>query len=493
MPTKAASASGAPVDGAHGGVEMTFSGVNPSFAHAVPAGAGTPAAKDAARAREAGPSKELAGHAGSGIVEMPSVLDISPDALWDELGPRYQRAVVLAQAYARGYIVRRYFRRVAKATQRMPAAAFWALTAFFVVAKVSILVVLILAWADTFTAFGVAPPQTGLSQWASPMQDHPHDWGSWYQSLLQSHIVSGVGLFAAVLIPIVVRKGGAVHVWVGRAFMVLWVWHMLDGLINASTVLLNRGYHEDLYPTDGFTMWLYVQFAFIANMVCDYVVHALAAVRYKAATPRSVRWLMVALSGHSVLYTVAMVAIAVYNLLVAPHDSVSEDAEEYSIIFLVDFPVWGYLCLRNMVYWAGYDPVPHMYTWVVEHQRNALFVAHMTVITGIANATYKYSRETGRAPWLTTVLFASQEVSVLFWVLYKEKRVNDVLRAATTTSAAQRRRMQRTYHLNSALLSTVRTVVGSPKGMHATASFITVGTDRSAGAATNPDAEVFYV
>ena len=27
------------------------------------------------------------------------------------------------------------------------------------------------------------------------------------------------------------------------------------------------GYNEDLYPPNGFTMWLYIQFAFIANCI----------------------------------------------------------------------------------------------------------------------------------------------------------------------------------------------------------------------------------
>ena len=84
---------------------------------------------------------------------------------------------------------------------------------------------------------------------------------------MQSHIYSGIALFALFSLPFFTRKGGAWHVFYGRLFVLAWLVHLVDGLVNSVIILITRGFDANNYPTDGFSMYLYVQFAFVGSCI----------------------------------------------------------------------------------------------------------------------------------------------------------------------------------------------------------------------------------
>ena len=88
-------------------------------------------------------------------------------------------------------------------------------------------------------------------------------------------------LFLSVSGPFVTTKGSLWHIWIGRVFVAAWLVHLLDGLVNAIVILVSRGYHERNYPSEGFSMYLYIQFGLVSSILVDYLVHGLASLQYK--------------------------------------------------------------------------------------------------------------------------------------------------------------------------------------------------------------------
>mmetsp|Transcript_19009 Transcript_19009/g.67123 ORF Transcript_19009/g.67123 Transcript_19009/m.67123 type:complete len:499 (-) Transcript_19009:292-1788(-) len=378
------------------------------------------------------------------------------DAVWTAIGPRARAGLLRLQARARGRHVRKAWGYLRTHNNPMSRWAFVSLAVFFVAAKVELTLVLLAALSDTFTDFATPPPTAATAAHKTPFQQHPHNWGVLFQILVLAHVVTGTSLVVSMLVPLFTEKGGRWHRAFGRLFATLWVFHMTNGLWNASTVILNRGYHEDLYPAEGegFSLHLFLQFGFVAGVQCEYLVAGLAATQYKLAPPRALRSLLVAMSATSAAHCAAMVALAIYTF--ANWGASSATACEYAIIFALDFPVYLFQSVKNWMWHARTDPTYALFGWPVEHQRNMMFTANFTLITGVANVTFRI------APWATVALFATQEVSWVVWIMLKERALKRSLAAAFTV----RRNRARATALSAALLLQLgaRTGLGAGKG-----------------------------
>lgn len=390
----------------------------------------TASASAVAAAKAVGTARETA-------VEIATILDDTAESvaqLAGLVGDTAARGVLRLQAVARGKRTRKAWEYLRSHDNKMSRWAFWPLFFFFLAAKVELALCLLAAATDQLTQYGVAPPTSATAQFTTPFQKHPHNWGTLYQLSVVGHIITGSLLLVSMWVPMFTEKGAKVHRMFGRLFALAWVAHMLDGLFNASRVIITRGYHEELYPQpdEGFSLWLYVQFGFVANSVCDFMMCGLLVLQFKTGAPSWVRSLMSVVCWSSIAYTACMVLTGIHNVL--PATSPSDTAFEYGIIFLVDFPPYAYLAYKNLRWWRRDDPTYSLWGWPVEHQRNLLFVANFTLITGVANLTFKV------APWLTVALFASQEVTWWVWVYFKEKEMKRALRRIFVSSRAREKR-----------------------------------------------------
>lgn len=366
--------------------------------------------------------------------------------LFASLGPRARAAILRLQARARGAHVRAAYAYLRNHNRPMGRWAFWSLAMFFVCAKVELTLCLLVALSDKFTDWTTLPPTRETGEHFTPFQQHPHNWGVLFQLMVAAHVITGSTLVVSLIVPLCTEKGGKLHRVFGRVFASVWVFHMIDGLWNASTVILNRGYNEELYPQsdeDGFSLHLFLQFGFVAGVLCEYLVAGLAAPQFKLAAPRWFRHLMVTMTYVSTMHCISMVAVAVLTFI--NMDTASDTAVEYAIIFCLDFPVYLFQTLKNYNYYAHSDPTYNLYGWPVEHQRNMMFVCNFTLITGIANLTFRI------APWATVALFATQEVTWVAWILIKEKKMKQALASAFVG----RRRRARATAISAALLLSV--------------------------------------
>jgi len=103
----------------------------------------------------------------------------------------------------------------------------------------------------------------------------------------------------------------------------------------------------------------------------------------------------------------------------------SADAEEYAYIFVLEVPPYAYLCYLNYAHWgAAVTATRRMSDWLVTHMRNMMFCANLTLITGLANVTFRL----GGA--YTVLLWASQELVVMYWVWRMDKNARYRLKLA---------------------------------------------------------------
>lgn len=344
--------------------------------------------------------------------------------IWtDDVDSKIKENIVRIQALVRGFMVRWKMKRIKQHSNMMSRRAFNYYVAFLLIGKTELMVCMLAALGDYFTTWDT-PPTTPTAEYLTPFQKHPHNYGAIFQFMVTGHIISGSGLLCTMLFPILSRKGGSVHLWGGRVFLFFWVLHMINGLVNASVVIATRGYHEENYPdrSEGFSMWLYIQFGFIANAVADFLIHGLANLQFKTVISTRMRLILkmssIVTMGHAAVYIFL-------GAVVLGMGGYSADAEEYSIIFIVEVPPYLYLLWKNYKHWNDDDLDTHLNKWMTEHSRNMYFCANLTLITGLANLTFRV------APWATVSLWASQEIVVIFWVWLQNR--------------AQKRRLQLAY------------------------------------------------
>lgn len=293
------------------------------------------------------------------------------------------------------------------------------LTAF----KLLSLITLFVAWQgwlwDPSTWAGAEIDTT----YRSPFHGHPNPFGwHWlYQGFLIAHNITGAGLFIVCLVPLFARKGDRIHVLFGRAFVVLWLFHLLDGLVNSGQLLLARGFDPTRYldtvepVKQGFSLYLYLQFAFIASMVIDFLAHGMAALQYKSQPPgKGMRVLMLFLPTTSLIFGLSLMGWGLLYLI-GDEPGATKKTTEFAIIYLFQIPAYVYLLGKNIQYWLRPSPRTWLRDWLTEHQRNMMFCVQVTLYTGMANLTMR------EAPWLTPVLFISIDVGFIVWLLTKER------------------------------------------------------------------------
>lgn len=299
----------------------------------------------------------------------------------------------------------------------MPTSVFGGTLAVLVALRVYSVLCLVLAatglFLDPSTWSGSV--EAGL---ASPFHGHLNPFGWVFQVFVSAHCVTGVALFLVCLVPLLVKKGGKAHRWFGRAFLLLWLLHLVDGLANSGQILMARGFDATRYldvTGQGFSLYLYLQFAFISSMVIDFLANGLAAIHYKNRTPsRAMRATMVALPASSMLFGAGLAAWGGMRLLSdAPPET--PNTIPFAWIFVVQVPAYLYLLAKNLRYWARATPQRWLHGWALEHRRNMMFCVQVTLYTGIANVCDRF------VPQLTPIFFGLIDVGFLVWILTEER------------------------------------------------------------------------
>lgn len=256
----------------------------------------------------------------------------------------------------------------------------------------------------------------------TPLHHHPNPFG-WrfgFQFFVAAHDVTGILLFSTCLVPLFSRKGGPLHIRVGRAFVLVWLFHLIDGLVNSGQIMMTRGFDATRYADvtgQGFSLYLYLQFAFISSMVIDFLAHGMAAIHYKNRGPSPrVRAVMLFLPITSFVFGVVLTVWAVMRL-VRGGPPETPNTYQFAWIFLIQIPAYLYLIWRNVDYWRRPDPRAWLHGWLTEHQRNMMFCVAVTLYTGLANLASRY------APALVPLLFGGVDVTFFVWLLLKERAI----------------------------------------------------------------------
>ena len=347
-------------------------------------------------------------------------------------------------------VARRYLRKNAFLALRghasaMPRWAFLSIIGALLALRAHSIVSMIVAWGGWGLDPSVWAGHLAPTDIVTPFHHHPNPFGWRYgfQFFVGAHNVTGALLFLTCLVPLFASKGAKLHVRVGRAFVVVWIAHLVDGLVNSAQILITRGFEPTRYldvTGQGFSLYLYIQFAFISSMVIDFLAHGLAALHYKSSPPgRVMRAVMLFLPSSSLLFGLGIAMWGAARLLSgrAPE---TPNTIPFAVVFVVQVPAYLYLILRNISYWLHPTPRQWLHGWVTEHQRNMMFCVQVTLYTGLANLCSRH------APALTPFLFASIDVGFLVWILLRERSMRRAIvgsRLALALVAAERRSIVR--------------------------------------------------
>ena len=185
-----------------------------------------------------------------------------------------------AQAAIRAQLEHSYYERMKSADKKMPRVLFMGILGFLTLVDLEIMGMMfcgVWEFDDTNRCplrderYWLNNPNMSFweqqgEKFRTPYHDKTNVFGdAWsHQLLVQSHIVTGAGLFAVCLVPMFVAKGGTLHLLFGRVFVVLWLLHLVNGLHNSMIILTTRGLVEERYISGKeraeFSLWLYVQF-----------------------------------------------------------------------------------------------------------------------------------------------------------------------------------------------------------------------------------------
>lgn len=156
-------------------------------------------------------------------------------------------------------------------------------------------------------------------------------------------------------------------------------------------------------------------------MQIDFLTNGLAALQYKIRVPPVMRYLLLSSTMVTLLHALAYTVV---GAVLVGYSRPSAAALEYGIVFLVQCPIYAVLLAKSFHWWYTKDLTSRIHHWVDEHNRNMVLATNLTVITGVANLTFKY------APSLTGALWISQEVAVFVWCWWKTKAIRNNLVAA---------------------------------------------------------------
>ncbi len=328
-------------------------------------------------------------------------------------------AAKLLRRTARGLVRRNAFLDLRAHDGPMPNAAFAAIITLLLALRIYSLLCMGLAWQGAYLDPSTwATGETVSTELVTPFHAHENPFGWVFQIFVTLHNFTGVALFAVCLVPLFTKKGGRAHKAFGRVFVALWLLHLIDGLANSGTILIARGFDPTRYydvTGQGFSLYLYIQFAFISSMIIDFLANGLAAIHYKNRPPGpAMRAIMLFLPITSALFGIG---IAIWGALRLASDAPPETPNTipFAVIFVVQIPVYLYLLYRNIRYWARPTPQSWLHGWTMEHQRNLMFCVQVTLYTGIANVGDRF------APVLTPFLFGLIDVGFIVWILTKER------------------------------------------------------------------------
>lgn len=337
---------------------------------------------------------------------------------------------VLRQA-ARSAVRRNAFLAIGQHRGRLPASVFKTIVAVLLGIRIYCIVAMVLAGLGWFhdPAYWAGPGHPLHATDFTPLHHHPNPFGwRWgFQFFVGAHNVTGLLLFVTCLIPMFAKKGGRTHIYVGRAFVFVWLLHLVDGLINSGQILMVRGYVAERYAdvtNQGFSLYLYLQFAFISSMVIDFLAHGLSALHYKNHAPsRRMRGVMLFLPATSFVFGVGLTIWAILRLLRGGPPE-SPNTYPFAWVFIVQIPAYLYLIGRNLQYWLRPEPRNWLHGWVTEHQRNLMFCVQVTLYTGLANLASRY------APALVPIFFGGVDVVFFVWLLLKERSIRHAVMAS---------------------------------------------------------------
>lgn len=337
------------------------------------------------------------------------------------------QGILLWRRVARETLRRNAFVQLQMHDRAMVRALFLAILLTFVFLRLYSLFCVLAAAQGWFLDPQVwAAGHTVTTAHTTPFHGYPNPFGTrfGFQFFVTAHGFTGALLFVCCLIPLWTRKGAPLHVAAGRAFLLLWLLHLLDGLINSGQILVTRGFAPlRYYDTigQGFSLYLYIQFGFVSSMVIDFLAHGLAALQYKNQPPsRLVRLVMLLLPTTSLLFGVAIALWGAWRLG-AGGPPETPNTYPFAIVFVVQIPAYLYLIVRNIQYWLRATPRRWLHGWLLEHQRNMMFCVQVTLYTGLANITQRF------APQLTPFFFGAIDIGFFVWIVLRERKLRQLV------------------------------------------------------------------
>lgn len=322
---------------------------------------------------------------------------------------------------ARDRIRRNVFLRLRQHDRAMPRAAFFSVLAVLLALRAHSIVCMLIAWQGWMLDPSVwCTGAPAVTEYVTPFHQHPNPfgWRGGFQPLVAMHGLTGLLLFATCLVPLFARPGGLLHVRAGRAFVIVWLVHLVNGLVNSGHIMVARGFEPTRYfdvTNQGFSLYLFLQFAFISSLVIDFLAHGLAALHYKnRPPPPAMRAVMLGLPLSTLMLGVGLTIWAVLRL-VRGGPAETPNTYAFAVVYLVQIPAYVYLIARNVSYWLRPTPRAWLQGWVTEHQRNMMFCVQVTIYTGLANLASRF------VPPLAPFVFAAVDVGFLLWLLATER------------------------------------------------------------------------
>lgn len=316
---------------------------------------------------------------------------------------------------------RNAFLNLLRYDRAMARGPFLAILSFLVYLKIQMVVTYTVAfggwWLDPTTW---VREDMSDAYGSSPFHGFPNLYGALFQGLTIGHNLTGMGLFAVCLVPLFSEKGRRTHILFGRAFVLIWLVHLTNGLANSAQILATRGVDATRYldmVDQGFPFYAFIQFGLLASLIIDFLAQGLASLHYKSQTPsRPMRALLITMPALSLSMGIAMCVWGAWHIA-SGETGPTPRTTEHAGLFLVQVPAYSYLMIKNIQFWWRGSSAVWVQGWLTEHQRNMMFCVGATLYTGLANGTMKW------APELTPVVFATVDLGFFLWLLTKERNI----------------------------------------------------------------------
>ena len=326
----------------------------------------------------------------------------------------------------RGWLTRRYFKRMLKHNRSMSRSVYYFYFAFVMLVKLNLIVLGLTAAVGLFIDDQV--PNPDVEEYATLFQGHVHDRGIVYQIVMVGHVLSATWLLLTLPIALVAKKGQSAHIAFGRMFIFGWLVHFADGMAGATIYVSANGWIEsNYYRENGFPMWNYAQFAFLGAVIGDLILHGISVLQFKIRIPKGLRVLLIISNFQSIATGIILFIVGLFNVIdYANGVQMTMEKVTFSVVFLVQCPVYIVLIALNITHWFSDDLTRRMYQWYQEHTRCMIFTANLTVVTALANVMYRF------APTGTVYAWTLKEVQAIVYAAYRRHKFSGYFKAATT-------------------------------------------------------------